>query len=557
VFKPHQLHQCLPPPFNSTQQQDAAELIRLLFDDIETSGYKNVGRNIPPYYQCITTTTSSNGCEKSTARDNSTMSVFPIEKEYSTDTDTKEDNSSNTSSSTSTTTTLPLPPLTTLNRRFTSIESIFNGTLETRTQCCTCGYISTRPETFSDLCLPIISSPSPSSSSSPSMDDLVRHILEPEDLEGENAYECEKCLEKLLSSSNNHHNISSQDSSSSSSTSLLLSKRSNSSHPPHHHRQPAVRRTVFVKPPKHLVLSLNRFEYDLKSNSRLKKTDFVSFQDTLKIPVDDDKSVVIRRSQAGDDQELFHSKTSTSIMTTGNNDGIALYGLYAVIVHAGRSAQSGHYYAYARNSDGITQAASGDGAGDVSTSNNVSTRKSSTWKLFNDENVREIRTSDKSLFEACFRLNGSSSKDVSSDTPYVFLYKLLSIEKNDSDKVKTTTKAPAAVDETIFNKQEASQPAQNQSIGNNTADDDDDDDDDIDEELLKYLSNDNALFDKEKKATHTFGYSSKPSMNGGASKGSGGGGSGGYGGGGGGGSSSFGGGGGGGFGGGGGNWGVC
>ncbi|XP_076344706.1 deubiquitinating apoptotic inhibitor isoform X2 [Tachypleus tridentatus] len=121
-------------------------------------------------------------------------------------------------------------------------------------------------------------------------------------------------------------------------------------------------RTVLVTdPPEHLILSLLRFAYSTSTQSRRKFFTNVTCPQVLKLPSDKNTEV--------------------------------LYSLYAVVVHSGVSAESGHYYTYAHSSEIESE--------------------TDRWYLFNDSHVSF--SSYKSL--------SSLSKRFSRDTAYVLFYR--------------------------------------------------------------------------------------------------------------------------------------
>ena len=96
-------------------------------------------------------------------------------------------------------------------------------------------------------------------------------------------------------------------------------------------------RTVLRKAPRHLILTLKRMWFDWRANRTVKMLQHVSFDAWLRAP----KPPPAAELPADLAAELHG----------GSSGGAApLYGLYAVVVHTGLGANSGHYYAFCRSS---------------------------------------------------------------------------------------------------------------------------------------------------------------------------------------------------------------
>nr|CCA18144.1 ubiquitinspecific protease putative [Albugo laibachii Nc14] len=96
--------------------------------------------------------------------------------------------------------------------------------------------------------------------------------------------------------------------------------------------------TVVVSPPNHLVLTLKRMYYDVKQQKTQKCLQDVAFPAFLTLP-----------NVSPEDEEIINAiKESDQIHQSQNRQ----YGLYAVLIHSGLTANSGHYYSFCRVSDG-------------------------------------------------------------------------------------------------------------------------------------------------------------------------------------------------------------
>ena len=184
--------------------------------------------------------------------------------------------------------------------------------------------------------------------------DLVAHYFKPERLEGDNKYQCETC--KSL--------------------------------------QDCERTLKVVRAPECLILTLLRFAYDVKTQSRSKIFQDVTYPKTVYIEVHDDGT-----------------KTSSHRRSKSKSPGVVkveVYALMTVIVHSGLSLDCGHYYCYARHCIPVDKA-------------KVSTKKRNDdvdfledrWYLFNDCRVSYSTYSSFS----------NVTKRFAKDTAYVLFYK--------------------------------------------------------------------------------------------------------------------------------------
>jgi hypothetical protein len=95
-------------------------------------------------------------------------------------------------------------------------------------------------------------------------------------------------------------------------------------------------RTVLHRPPRHLILTLKRMWFDWRANRTIKMLQHVAFDAWLRVP---------RPPPAAELPAELAAE-----LHGGGAAAAPLYGLYAVVVHAGLSANSGHYYAFCRPS---------------------------------------------------------------------------------------------------------------------------------------------------------------------------------------------------------------
>lgn len=184
-----------------------------------------------------------------------------------------------------------------------SVSSIFGGKTATVTKCSACGSASKREEDFVDIGLTF----PPAKLEDPSVDlgELLKFFETPETLTGDNQYRCSACGDEL---------------------------------------RDAEKRMFVTKAPEHFVFSLNRFSFDLATQTRRKLLQEVVYPEWIDIHVEDS--------------------------TSGLSNSVP-YILYAVVMHSGQSAEYGHYYAYARHSSPAS-----------SLQNELA-----PWHRFNDENV--------------------------------------------------------------------------------------------------------------------------------------------------------------------------
>ena len=149
-----------------------------------------------------------------------------------------------------------------------------------------------------------------------------------------------------------------------------------------------------IAPPRTLALTIKRMGYDWKRNRPTKIATSVTLEPSLWVKDH-------RGGRKG-------SREGTGDGETPSEAEEVVYGLYAVVVHAGESAGSGHYYAFGRRT-GPPGAVAPEGllSGDC---------PNSPWFKLNDSTC----TRDLSFREVCQALESSVM-----DTGYVIFYKRL------------------------------------------------------------------------------------------------------------------------------------
>ncbi|CAG8792888.1 26857_t:CDS:2, partial [Racocetra persica] len=181
--------------------------------------------------------------------------------------------------------------------------STFCGTLENTIKCLSCGNQSRTKEDFHDLTLSLKVE---NESDKLSLDDMLFEFFTPEELNEDNQYYCDKC------------------------TGL----------------QDAIKTTRIIVPPRYLILSLNRFEYDTRYARRIKIMTPVTLQDTLFLNIQDTLSLNLQ------DALSLNGNGINPFDTNGyDKDSNVEYDLSAMVVHSGTSAEYGHYYTYAKDEE--------------------------------------------------------------------------------------------------------------------------------------------------------------------------------------------------------------
>lgn len=121
------------------------------------------------------------------------------------------------------------------------ISEFFGGKLSTKTVCSVCNNASVREEEYYDLSLSF-----PTKSASVSLSEMIEFFTEPEVLNEDNQYKCDRC-NKLVDAS---------------------------------------KKTTLVSAPKHLVLTFQRFSFDYVTKTRSKILTPVSFSERMELPIE-------------------------------------------------------------------------------------------------------------------------------------------------------------------------------------------------------------------------------------------------------------------------------
>ncbi|XP_066582168.1 ubiquitin carboxyl-terminal hydrolase 47 [Prorops nasuta] len=263
------------------------------------------------------------------------------------------------------------------------INRLYEGTMIDYVKCLECGTVKSREDTFLDIPLPL--RPFGSTVAYNSVELAMNAFVQPETLEGNNQYHCEKCNKKC----NAHKGLR------------------------------------FSKFPYLLTLHLKRFDFDYNTFHRIKLNDKVTFPDVLNlnsfiIPAnqespqseedigfrlkcdessttdsgtldddcppcdssltnsnhstnhdpDDDEGIDICNGPSTSNGSTLHLENHENEKDQGQDEqGPYIYELFSIMIHSG-SASGGHYYAYIK--DFRTQ----------------------DWLCFNDQSVSEITHDD-------------------------------------------------------------------------------------------------------------------------------------------------------------------
>ena len=113
---------------------------------------------------------------------------------------------------------------------------------------------------------------------------------------------------------------------------------------------------MVVNAPRHLIVSIQRSKWDIEQAKLVKDSRDINIEPLLKLP-------------GGNGASLFQSEEQSPVRSRR-------YGLYGIVVHSGTTANSGHYYAYARHSHvpDLDQCESA----------------TSPWMLFNDDRISVV-----------------------------------------------------------------------------------------------------------------------------------------------------------------------
>ncbi|KAG0285295.1 Ubiquitin carboxyl-terminal hydrolase 35 [Linnemannia gamsii] len=216
--------------------------------------------------------------------------------------------------------------------------SSFHGTVVNQIKCSVCGTVSSNKEGFYDLAVPLPVTDSPQELQ-PVVD--VFPSVEEFNEQNNNMYYCNKCQALRV----------------------------------------ATRYTMLASLPTNLIVSLNRFRFDVQRSRRIKINTPIRLAESIQIKMQDGHE-------------------------------LQGYELYAVVIHTGESANHGHYYTYAKDS-GPSATTNTNGG----TSFSEATSKP-TWLLYNDTSVTV------SSFEAMQQALVNSR----TETPYMIFFRKTGVQ---------------------------------------------------------------------------------------------------------------------------------
>ncbi|KAF9900052.1 Ubiquitin carboxyl-terminal hydrolase 35 [Linnemannia zychae] len=230
--------------------------------------------------------------------------------------------------------------------------SLFHGTVVNQIKCSVCGTVSSNKEGFYDLAVPLAAS-----ESALDLQAVVDVFPSVEELneQNNNMYRCDKCQALRA----------------------------------------ATRYSMLASLPTNLIVSLNRFRFDVQRSRRIKINTPVRLAESIQIKVQDGHE-------------------------------LQGYDLYAVIIHTGESANHGHYYTYAKDSG--PSATNSDGASS-STNSGANAAGKPTWLLYNDTSVTV------SSFEAMQQTLTNSR----SETPYMLFFRKTQLQSSRAHPPLTRT----------------------------------------------------------------------------------------------------------------------
>ena len=154
------------------------------------------------------------------------------------------------------------------------------------------------------------------------------------------------------------------------------------------------RTAVVVNAPKNLIVHVNRSKWDVEKGQLVKDTRSIEFDPILELP---------GKSNSWPDEIKNMSKASIS----GSS---RRYGLYGIVVHSGTTANSGHYYSYARQSSAVDL--------------HLRESPSSPWFCFNDTNISVTKWS-------------TMTKDIKrkkNHSAYLLFYKKISTDETEDEE---------------------------------------------------------------------------------------------------------------------------
>lgn len=283
------------------------------------------------------------------------------------------------------------------------INDLYEGKMLDYVKCLECGTEKSREDTFLDIPLPV--RPFGSTVAYNSVEEALRAFVQPETLDGNNQYHCEKCNKKC----------------------------------------DAHKGLKFTKFPYLLTLHLKRFDFDYNTMHRIKLNDKVVFPEKLNLnsfitpspsenePMEEREHVVkcddcsTTDSGSADDESCQGTDVSSTVngqddncvdsdegidVSSGNNHheeeakGPYVYELFSIMIHSG-SASGGHYYAYIKDFD------------------------KNMWFCFNDQSVSGITEDDIRKTYGGGPQRGYYSGAYSSSTnAYMLMYRQVDKDRN-------------------------------------------------------------------------------------------------------------------------------
>ncbi len=153
------------------------------------------------------------------------------------------------------------------------------------------------------------------------------------------------------------------------------------------------RRVQIAKLPNFLMLSLKRFSFDVKSQTKPKLLHVVDYPEELTFCSVGESIKLGPKNSCGDEDVVMKDEEDVQAMDTSCS--VHSYKLCSVVVHSGHTCEAGHYYNYSL---------------DTSEKTEVATKPQ--WYCCNDENTYE--TSYKDFLER--------EKNSVTDTTYIVVY---------------------------------------------------------------------------------------------------------------------------------------
>ncbi|CAH1098734.1 unnamed protein product [Psylliodes chrysocephalus] len=283
------------------------------------------------------------------------------------------------------------------------INDLYEGKMLDYVKCLECGTEKSREDTFLDIPLPV--RPFGNAVAYNSVEEALRAFVQPETLDGNNQYHCEKCNKKC----------------------------------------DAHKGLKFTKFPYLLTLHLKRFDFDYNTMHRIKLNDKVVFSEKLNLnsfitvhgsennETLEDRETVVKcddcsttDSGSADDESCQGTDVSSTVngqddncadsdegidVSSGNNHdddakGPYVYELFSIMIHSG-SASGGHYYAYIKDFD------------------------KNLWFCFNDQSVTGITEDDiRKTYGGGPRRGYYSGAYSSSTNAYMLMYRQIDKERN-------------------------------------------------------------------------------------------------------------------------------